>query len=78
VEVWIDPESSLPVLVQFNYIMNFKRQATETLFFRMQDFQWNIDLNRKLFDTAIPIGYTDATPPESHPSQPLPADKRVQ
>ena len=77
VEVWIDAESSLPVLVQFNYIMNFKQHATETLFFRMQDFQWNIDLDRKLFDTAIPRGYTDATPVEALPSQPIPAEIHV-
>jgi outer membrane lipoprotein-sorting protein len=78
VEVWIDAESSLPVLVQFNYITGLKKEKADTLFFRLQDFQWNIDLNRKLFDTAIPKGYTDVTSCDALPSQPRPAEGRVQ
>jgi hypothetical protein len=73
VEVWIDAKSSLPVLVQFNYINGRKREGADTIFFRMQDFQWNIDLNPKLFDTTVPKGYTDVTSCGELPSQPIPA-----
>jgi hypothetical protein len=62
-EVWIDPESSLPVLVQFNYSMS-QKQTADVLFFRLQEFQWNIDLDPNLFDTTPPKGYTDTTPRE--------------
>lgn len=65
VEVWIDTESSLPVVVQFKMT---KDRSEETI--RLQDFQWNIDLDPKLFDTTVPQGYTDITssfavPPKS-------------
>jgi len=56
-EVWIDPESSLPVLVQFKMT---KDRSEQTI--RFQDFHWNIDLDPKLFDTTLPKGYTDDTP----------------
>jgi len=56
-EIWIDTESSLPVLVQFKMT---KDRSEQTI--RFQDFHWNIDLDPKLFDTTLPKGYTDDTP----------------
>jgi hypothetical protein len=63
-EVWIDAESSLPVLVQFNFNRDLKQMDVATGYLRLQDFQWNIDLDPKLFDTTVPKGYTDVTPKE--------------
>ena len=66
-EIWIDSESSLPLLLRFkSFIMKMDRNgtwidfSTETSVFH--DFQWNIDLDPKLFDATLPTGYTDATP----------------
>jgi outer membrane lipoprotein-sorting protein len=56
-EIWIDTESSLPVLVQFKMT---KDRSEETIWIR--DFHWNIHLDPKLFDTTPPKGYTDDTP----------------
>jgi hypothetical protein len=63
-EVWIAPESSLPVLVEFRFNTDLKRKGGGTGFIRMRDFQWNIDLDPKLFDTTPPEGYTDISPPK--------------
>ena len=56
-EIWIDTISNLPILVQFKMTRN---RSEETM--RIQDIQWNIDLDPKLFDTTLPKGYTDITP----------------
>jgi outer membrane lipoprotein-sorting protein len=64
VEVWIDPEYNLPVLVQFNFGTNTTQQTGETGYFRLHSFQWNIDLDPKLFDITVPERYTDTTPKE--------------
>jgi outer membrane lipoprotein-sorting protein len=58
-EVWIDSKSSLPVIAQIKW----KDKHSENTV-RLQDLQWNIDLDPKLFDTAPPKGYTDVTPKE--------------
>jgi outer membrane lipoprotein-sorting protein len=58
-EVWIDSKSSLPVLVQLK-VSNDRIEDN----IRIQDFEWNIDLDPKLFDTTPPKGYADATPKE--------------
>jgi hypothetical protein len=64
-EIWIDTESSLPVLVQITLTRDRSKQTI-----RIQDFHWNIDLDPKLFDTTLPRGYADVTssfavPPKS-------------
>jgi len=70
VEVWIDSKSSLPVVVQFKWKDNCSENTA-----RIQDLQWNIDLDPKLFHTTVPKGYTDETPrpavpPQSHATKP--------
>lgn len=79
-EVWIDAESNLPLLVQCNYDISndVEQEGADNLFFRLQDFQWNIDLDPRLFDTAVPKGYTEVTPDNALPSQPIPAGTHVQ
>ena len=57
VEVWIDVKSNLPVLVEESWEM----MAHECAAIRTQDFQWNIDLDPKLFAAVPPQGYTDMT-----------------
>jgi hypothetical protein len=57
VEVWIDTQSSLPAEVR---IEMKDSQVPTTL--QMVDFQWNVELDAKLFDPTPPKGYTDATP----------------
>jgi outer membrane lipoprotein-sorting protein len=52
VQVWVDSESSLPLLVEFNW---------DDSFARLQDFQWNIDLDPKVFDLTVPKGYSNVT-----------------
>jgi hypothetical protein len=69
-EIWIDTESSLPILVQFKMTND---RSEQTL--RLQDFQWNIYVDPKLFDTTLPKGYTDVTssfpvPPKSSAARP--------
>jgi outer membrane lipoprotein-sorting protein len=58
VQVWLDPETNLPVLFRME-TEQFGKPAS----FTMQDFQWNIDLAPELFDVTPPEGYTDATNP---------------
>ena len=57
IEVWIDAETNLPTYVEIE--MN-NAQVPMTL--RMEDFQWNLELDPKLFDATPPAGYVDATP----------------
>jgi outer membrane lipoprotein-sorting protein len=59
VDVWIDPKSNLPVVVE----LRIKNDRTDDTI-RIQDLQWNIDLDPKLFEATPPKGYTDATPKE--------------
>jgi outer membrane lipoprotein-sorting protein len=59
-EIWLDPDSNLPVLVR--YTGGFKTYfggSSETEF---KDIQWNIDLDPNLFDATPPEGYKDITP----------------
>jgi outer membrane lipoprotein-sorting protein len=65
-EIWIDPDSKLPVLVRLE-----RKMAQNPGEIRMEDFHWNIPLDAKLFDTQPPAGYTDKT------SQPPPLEKQV-
>ncbi len=57
VEIWIDTEANLPVLIRYESKMGLFPSAV-----RMKDFQWNIDLEAKLFDPTPPEGYSDAVP----------------
>ena len=56
-EVWLDPSSSLPVFVRYEY-----RGLDNSTTVEIRDIQWNIDLDPKLFDPTPPKGYTDITP----------------
>jgi outer membrane lipoprotein-sorting protein len=56
-EIWVDAKSNLPVLIRSEVELSPTRTAIQ----EMYDIRWNIDLDRKLFDTTPPKGYTDAT-----------------
>jgi outer membrane lipoprotein-sorting protein len=56
-EIWLDPQSNLPVVVRFDGMKGLGYSSTNTI----TDIQWNIDLAAKLFDTTPPPGYRDAT-----------------
>ncbi len=56
-EIWIDTRTNLPVLLRYAMMTD---GVPATLI--MQDFQWNIELDPKLFDPTPPEGYADATP----------------
>lgn len=56
VEVWMDAVTEMPLLVRYEVKAAIPGTVT------MRDFQWNIDLDDDLFDTAPPEGYADATP----------------
>ncbi len=68
VEIWLDSESNLPV--SFRYEMKSPVMLAP-MSIRMEDFQWNIDLDPKLFDPTPPEGYTDDT------RKPTPVDEEV-
>jgi outer membrane lipoprotein-sorting protein len=54
VEVWIDTEANLPVLIRYETKIGVLPATI-----RMTDFQWNIDLDAKLFDSTPPEGYAE-------------------
>jgi outer membrane lipoprotein-sorting protein len=56
-QVWIDSDSSLPMLVELLPDGKDLRGLV-----RMRDFQWNIAMVPETFDTRLPKGYTDITP----------------
>jgi len=66
-EVWID-DSKLPVLLRYRHANSEMAQTTS-----MQEFQWNIALDPKLFDATPPVGYHDNTfrLPEQETNLPL-------
>jgi outer membrane lipoprotein-sorting protein len=60
-EIWIDVESSLPLLIR--YEMNTSGVPATM---QMTEFRWNVDLDPKLFDPVPPEGYSEnARPPSS-------------
>ena len=63
VELWLDPETDLPLEVGWE-----TKDETTTSHVRMIDFRWNIDLDEKLFDPTPPAGYIDNTPPTDEKS----------
>lgn len=56
-EIWIDTKSNLPALLRYEF-----KDAGQPAILTFRDFQWNIDLDLKLFDPTPPVGYADATP----------------
>ena len=56
VEVWTDAASGMPVVVQFTLKATPPSTGDRSVV-RIQDFQWNVDLDPKLFDTATPKDY---------------------
>ncbi|HEX4145597.1 MAG TPA: hypothetical protein VHY91_18975 [Pirellulales bacterium] len=58
VELWVDPETSLPV--EFSWAGESEGWKYTD---RATDFRWNIALDPKLFVPVIPEGYADTTPP---------------
>jgi hypothetical protein len=51
VEVWTDAASGMPVVVQFTLKATPPSTGDRSVV-RIEDFQWNVDLDPKLFDTA--------------------------
>jgi outer membrane lipoprotein-sorting protein len=66
-EIWIDAQSSLPVLVRDD--KKWPDNSDHSLI--IKDIQYNIDLDPKLFDTTPPEGYRDTT------GEPLPLEEQV-
>jgi outer membrane lipoprotein-sorting protein len=56
VEIWVDTDSELPVFVRYEMKM---REISATM--QMEDFQWNIDLDSKLFESTPPERYAEVT-----------------
>jgi outer membrane lipoprotein-sorting protein len=56
-EIWLDPQSSLPVLVRYEGMKGLGYSNTQV----DSDIRWNVDLDPRLFDPTPPAGYTDAT-----------------
>jgi hypothetical protein len=56
-EIWLDPESNLPLLVRYELKM-----PGRTINDVISDIQWNIDLDPKLFETTPPKGYSEGAP----------------
>ncbi len=67
-EIWIDAQSSLPVLVRDDTKWPDNSDHSLTI----KDIQYNIDLDPKLFDTTPPDGYKDTT------GKPLPLEEQKQ
>lgn len=61
VEIWIDPQTDLPVEFGFHYAKAAEEGFTDK--YSVTDIQWNIDLDPKLFDTTPPAGFLDVTIP---------------
>jgi hypothetical protein len=55
VEIWLDTQSNLPVLLSYE----MKSPAGPAMMLKMEDFHWNIELDRKLFSVEPPAGYTE-------------------
>jgi outer membrane lipoprotein-sorting protein len=60
VEIWTDTQSNLPVQIIFT--MKMAEDAKCTM--RMENIQWNIDLDPQLFSTTPPEGYVEASIPQ--------------
>jgi len=58
VEVWVDPETDLPL--EFGYEV---KTDQNTRIFRISNCSWNIEIDPQVFDTTPPDGYDDITVP---------------
>ncbi|HEY1785369.1 MAG TPA: hypothetical protein VGG30_07450, partial [Pirellulales bacterium] len=58
VELWLDPETNLPVEFDWGGEREGWKHTDQAT-----DFRWNIELDPKLFEPVIPPGYADITPP---------------
>ncbi len=56
VEIWLDDESNLPVFICYKV---GKSAVVEGMTVRLDNFQWNIDLDPKLFLAEAPAGYVE-------------------
>jgi hypothetical protein len=65
VEVWIDPQTDLPVEFSFEQA---KPEPGFTDRYTVRDLQWNTELDPKLFDTIGPAGFLDVTIPTDEES----------
>ncbi len=54
-EIWIDVETNLPILI------HSKMMREDFTSDRVAHYQWNLDLDPKLFDPTPPAGYKDIT-----------------
>ena len=57
VVIWVDSETKLPLVLEAE-LPTYGEKAK----LKFSDFQWNVDLDEKLFDTTPPAGYADNTP----------------
>jgi hypothetical protein len=59
VELWVDADTKLPVLIEIRQTVGMP------LVMRMDDFEWNVELDDALFDATPPTGFTNTSrPPE--------------
>ena len=65
-EIWIDPDTNLPLLVRYDF-----KGAGYSGIAQMTSFHWNADLDPKLFDPAPPAGFTET------PRAATPVDEQV-
>lgn len=61
VEVWLDPETDLPVEFRFHHATTAGQSFTNV--WSVSDIEWNRDLDPKLFDTTPPAGFVEAKLP---------------
>jgi hypothetical protein len=59
--VWVDPQADLPLEIGFQ-VDDLKEPRTTTQL-RVTQFQWNIALDAKLFDSTPPTGYSELPAP---------------
>lgn len=54
---WVDPDTKLPVRIEVSH--NSTRPRTASSRWIQRDIEFNVDLDKTLFSTEIPPGYTD-------------------
>ena len=58
-EVWVDPETDLPLEIDYKLTSNYGIRE-----FRISECRWNIEIEPSLFDTTPPEGYSETAPPQ--------------
>jgi outer membrane lipoprotein-sorting protein len=76
-EIWIDSKSYVPLFFQFNFQGGSGRSSPAAGFSRMENFQWDVELDPKLFDTTPPDGYKDNSPEPVEQQANLSLEQRV-